>query len=126
MTTVIPQDERATPIGTPTQVANPRRAVIRTVIAAIVGLALVLNPVLGIVIDQLRELAPQFDVPAVVFVWLNGVIVITSGIIGGVTRILAVPGVNEWLARYVPILTAIPLVRVPTPGQIPGRHEAGS
>lgn len=103
-TLVVPND------GVPTQVANPGRATIRTAMAALVGLVLILNPVLTIVIDFLHGLEPQFTVPPVIYAVLNGTILLVTAVIAAITRILAVPGVNEWIKRFLPWLAAIPLV----------------
>ena len=104
-TLVIPND------GVPTQVANPSRAMLRTAVAAIIGLAAVLNPVLAVIVDVLREIDPTVPIPPTVFVFLNGAILFTTAVISGVTRILAIPGVNAWIVRYLPWLAAIPVVK---------------
>lgn len=82
MTTLGPQ---------PTQARHPWRATARTVLAA--GLPLV--PVLPELVDALGLEA---------YAWAGG-IVAAAGVI---TRVLAVPGVNRWLARYAPALAAAP------------------
>lgn len=107
---VIPND------GVPTQVANPSRASLRTAVAAIVGLVLVLNPVLAIVIEVLRSLEPTFAIPPLVYVILNGIILVVTAIITLVTRVLAIPGVNEWIKNYLPWLAAIPVVKADAAG----------
>ena len=75
-----------------TQEAFPVRATIRTIFQAALGF-LVLVPVL---------------------VEASGVPEHTAGVAGAlavsaaVTRIMAIPGVNLWLAKYVPFLAAEP------------------
>ncbi len=75
----------------PTQARHPWRATTRTVIAA----ALPLIPLLPELVDVLGLRA---------YAWAGG-IVAAAGII---TRLLAVPGVNGWLSRWVPALAAAP------------------
>ena len=88
----------------PTQVQHPGHAVARTVLAALVGL-LVLSPAItpGLV-DWAAEnvgILPEWVTPTVV--GINAAVLAATGL---VTRVLAVPGVNAWLERYVPILGA--------------------
>jgi hypothetical protein len=76
---------------TPTQTRHPWRATLRTVVAAGVGLA-TLAPTIAI--------AAHVDtVPAVVQV---------LGVTGAITRVLAAPGVDRWVRRYLPWLAASP------------------
>ena len=77
-----------TPV-TPTQSRHPWRATVRTVIAATLGL-LPLLPVIA-------ATAHVDTVPIVA-----GVLVV----VGTVTRVLAVPAVDNWLRRYLPWLAA--------------------
>lgn len=103
---VIPND------GVPTQVANPGRATLRTVLAVIVGLVLALptiNAVLAALQAYLAE-QTQVDVPAWVWLAVNGSAALVLFISGLITRLLAVPGVNEWVKAHLPALAAIPLV----------------
>jgi hypothetical protein len=80
------------PITTaPTQTRHPWRATARTILAA----ALPLIPLLPELVDVLGLRA---------YAWAGG-IVTAAGII---TRVLAVPGVNAWLARHAPALAAAP------------------
>lgn len=74
-----------------TQSAHPWRATIRTIFAATVAL-LTLLPVIA-------ATAGIEAVPAVA-----QVLVVT----GAVTRVLALPGVEGWLERFVPWLAASP------------------
>jgi len=76
--------------GSATQTRHPWRAVTRTVVAAIIALV----PVL---IGTITELG------------LSGPVVVTAlAVLGGVTRVLAMPVVNRWLEDYVPWLAAEP------------------
>ena len=107
----------------PTQVKHPWRATARTGIAMLVGIASLLSEVL-------TELN------------INGTILggqaLTVAL--GVTRVLALPGVETFLHRYAPWLAAqpkpaepptltqrwpepSPLLRPPPPERTPGRHR---
>lgn len=76
---------------TSTQSQYPWRATARTVFAAIVG-ALSLLPVIAVTAG-VSESAAVVQVIAVT---------------GAVTRVLALPGVNDWLERFVPWLAPVP------------------
>jgi hypothetical protein len=76
---------------TPTQVRRPWRATLRTAFAAFVALA-AMAPVL---VDA-AGLDPA-RLP-----WLAGVLAVCAA----VTRVLALPGVEAWLRRFVPWLAA--------------------
>lgn len=79
------------PVPAPTQTRHPWRATLRTVVAAVVGL-LGLLPVLATVpgVESVPGWSRVIAVAAVV------------------TRILAVPGVDEWLRKFVPVLASEP------------------
>ena len=79
----------------PTQVRRPWRTVVRTVFQALVALA-ALSPVI-------YSAATNAD-PATATGALGGVLVVSAGI----TRVMALPGVNGWLERFVPFLAAEP------------------
>lgn len=99
----------------PTQVAHPRRASLRTAVAAIVGLVLLVNPIALVIIGVLNELLKSgVEIPPSVFVILNAVILITGAIIGGITRILLIPGVNEWITNYIPWLAPVRPIDTPS------------
>lgn len=76
---------------TPTQVAHPARAVIRTLFAAVVGLAALIPVVIA-----------ASGVPTV------GAVAVVLTVCGAVTRVLADPRVNAFLTIYVPWLSAEP------------------
>jgi hypothetical protein len=69
----------------PTQVRHPWRATLRTVVAAL--------PLVPVVVHELGLESVPWVVSAVV-------------VIGGVTRVLAMPAVDGWLRRYLPWLAA--------------------
>src|SRR5205085_4774422 len=78
---------------TPTQVRRPWRSTIRTVFQALVGLAVILP-----IMVQAAGLDPA-SIP-----WLAGVLAIAAA----TTRVMAVPGVEQWLRRFLPFLAAAP------------------
>jgi hypothetical protein len=80
-----------TGIVPPTQTVYPWRATVRTVVAALVALASLLP-----VIATVGDLGAVPGVTQVV------------AVAGVVTRILAIPGVDAWLRRFVPWLAAQP------------------
>ncbi len=86
-----PHVRLAGPGMTPTQVRRPWRATLRTAFAALVALA-AMAPVL---VDA-AGLDPS-RLP-----WLAGVLAVCAA----VTRVLALPGVEAWLRRFVPWLAA--------------------
>lgn len=83
----------------PSQVANPWRAFWRTVWAVglpAFGLVLFVGPmVLQILAEELGAV-----VPAGVTAWLLAAAGVLTALAGAVTRIMALPGVNSWLARF--------------------------
>lgn len=85
-----------------TQTKYPWRAMARTVFQAAVGLA-VLAPVI-------YSAAAQSD-PAEAGGWVGVALVISAGI----TRVMAIPGVNEFLQNYLPFLAAEPKPAVEPP-----------
>lgn len=70
-----------------TQAAHPWRATARTVLAAIIGLA--------ILAPQIVDVLGVGSIP-----WAAG----TLAVIAAVTRVLALPGVIAWTARFLPWL----------------------
>ncbi len=72
------------------------------VLRSIAGSLIVLVPLAnGVAAAAIAYLTAQTDVVVhpVVFVWLNAIVAVTALIIGLVSRIMAVPGVNEFLTR---------------------------
>jgi len=99
--------------GVPTQVANPGRAVVRTLVANLVGL-LVALPTINAALAALQDfLATQtlYELPAWVWVVVNGAAAAFLFVSLLITRLMAVPGINEWVKRYIPALAPIPLVK---------------
>ena len=78
----------------PTQSAHPWRATARTALAFIVAAGVVMPVVLGIVLETLGVYLPPEAVTALR--WIVGLI---GAVSLAVTRIIAIPQVNGWLAR---------------------------
>lgn len=79
--------------GKPTQVAHPWRAVLRTFVAAIVGVAITWLAGVGIDLEALA--------PAITDSLTYGLFTLVTGV---VTGILAHPAVNAWVEKWVPFL----------------------
>ncbi|SCL43414.1 hypothetical protein [Micromonospora aurantiaca (nom. illeg.)] len=89
-----------------TQTRYPWRAVARTTFAAVVALLSLLPTIAAVAgIDAVPLVAQALAVAA------------------AVTRVLAVPGVDDFLRRYLPFLASAPASEVPPP--LP-RRETGS
>lgn len=71
----------------PTQVAHPWRAVARTAFQALVGLCVIIP----VIVDELGI----GHLP-----WVAGAVAVS----GAVTKIMTLPGVEQWIARYLPFL----------------------
>lgn len=85
-----------TPIVAPVEpIWYPAQRVIRTVLAALVVLVPVLNASLPLVAQAFNA----DGVPPEVFALVNGVIAACLVILGVLTRIMAIPGVNAWLIK---------------------------
>ncbi|ROP78339.1 hypothetical protein EDF18_0985 [Frigoribacterium sp. PhB107] len=99
-------DERPALAELGTQIANPVRATVRTVVQALVVLIPLVNIAAGVLIDYLNT-QTDLVVPAWAFLVLNGAVAVTSFVIGLVTRLMATPAVDQALTRYVPWLAAL-------------------
>lgn len=104
-------DERPAAVGTPTQVANPVRTTVRTIVQNLIVLVPLVNAVALVLVGYLQE-QTDLVVPGWAFAVLNGVVLVTGLLIGGVTRIMAIPGVAEWIREKLPWLAAIPVKKV--------------
>ncbi|ALE91808.1 hypothetical protein AOC05_04880 [Arthrobacter alpinus] len=85
-------------VAASTQERNPRSASVRTAFAAAVALFPLLNGILAVIIEVLRPY--DATIPGWVFIWLNGALVAVTVVIMLVTRVMAIPGVNDWLRKY--------------------------
>lgn len=81
-----------------TQERNPRSAVARTVLAAVIALFPLLNGILAATIEALKPY--QVHLPGWVFLFLNAALAVVTVITALATRILAMPGVNDWLRTH--------------------------
>lgn len=109
---VVTDQRQVTPgnFGVATQVANPRRTTWRTFLQAAIGLLIVAVPLANAVLVQVAEfLKTQHDlvVPSWAFVAVNVGIGVSAFIIALVARIMVVPGVAAFIARYLPILAPV-------------------
>ncbi|MDJ1113249.1 hypothetical protein [Microbacterium dauci] len=73
--------------------------VLRTIVQALVVLIPLANGVAAAVAGYLTE-QTSITVSPVVFLILNGVVAVTAVAMGLVARVMAVPGVNAFLARF--------------------------
>lgn len=91
------------------------KRVVRTIVQALVTLVPILN---GLALAASAYLSEQADVtvPAWVFVVLNAVIALTALIMGLVARLMAVPGVNDWLVKIG--LGSVPASAIEAPGVV--------
>lgn len=71
---------------------------LRTFVQTLVVLVPIVNGVAAAVIDYLTTQA-MVAVPSWVFLALNGIVVATALLAGLVARVMAVPGVNDWLVK---------------------------
>lgn len=78
-------------VKTPTQVAHPARATVRTIFQGAIAFAAILPLVIT-----------TAGIPVV------GWAAILIGVAGAVTRIMALPGVESFLENYIPFLAAKP------------------
>lgn len=84
-----------TPAPVSTQEANPANAVARTVFAVILALFPIVNGTLVAVNEW--AVANADMLPGWLFPIVNGALIVAAMIAGLVTKVLAVPGVNDWL-----------------------------
>ena len=80
-----------------TQVEHPWRATLRTGVAVLLGLAVVLPAVWAIIGDELA--AVGWTIPEPVSVVVATVIAAVVAAASIVTRIMAIPQVSDWLTR---------------------------
>lgn len=73
----------------PTQTRHPWRATLRTVAAVVIALL----PALPDIVDAMGLSA---------YAWAAGILAVAAGI----TRVLAIPAVNDVLSRWLPALSA--------------------
>lgn len=86
------------PEGTPTQVAHPGKATLRTAVANAVGVLVVAAVVLPLVSDIVEEELGQY-LPDGWQAWLAGISAAIVALSAAVTRILAIPALQPWLTK---------------------------
>ena len=101
----------------PTQVKYPWRALLRTVLAYIVGAGIVVPAAWVIAQDTLSGyLSPEVITATA---WTVGLIVAVSAF---VTRVIAIPQVNAWLTKLG--VGATPAQAAPKPDKVAAEDEA--
>lgn len=80
---------------TPTQIRRPWRSTVRTAFQALTGLA----PMAPVIYQAATDHDPTLA---------SGAAGVALAISAGVTRVMAIPGVETWLRRFVPFLAAAP------------------
>ena len=83
-------------MSTPTQVRFPLRAMLRTALAVVLALGIVVPLSVEIILDEWAKAAP---VPEGARAWLLGASAAIVAVSAALTRIMAIPTVNEWLSR---------------------------
>ncbi len=76
----------------------PVQRVLRTILQALIVLVPAANALALAIVDYLNT-QTDVTVPGWVFLVLNGVIIGSAFMMGLVARIMAVPGVNDWLTK---------------------------
>lgn len=74
----------------------PTQRALRSIVGALVVLVPLVNGVAAAAIAYLLE-QDHVEISPVVFVWLNAIVAATALVIGLISRIMAVPGVNAFL-----------------------------
>ena len=82
---------------TPTQVAHPWRASLRTAVAVLLGLALVLPIVWAIIGEELEKVG--WAIPEPIGTVVGSIIAAVTVAAAIVTRVMAIPAVSELLTR---------------------------
>jgi len=94
-------------MSTPTQVEYPRRAAIRSGFQAFIGLCAIVPAVVAAALFGVD----MSNAPG----WLVGTLALIVGVAMGVTRVMALPVVNAWIAKHVPWLAAEPMPQPDVP-----------
>ena len=82
---------------TPTQVAHPWRASLRTAVAVLLGLALVLPIVWAIIGEELEKVG--WAIPEPIGTVVGIIIAAITAAAAIVTRVMAIPAVSDWLTK---------------------------
>lgn len=86
---------------TPTQVAYPWTATARTIAQTVAGVIIGASTfIAGFAILAPQFLAAVADIlPREWLLWASGAVATVGALAGAVARIMAIPGVNEWLTK---------------------------
>lgn len=107
-------DAVVTPAPLSTQELNPASAVIRTILQVGVPAFLSLGVLLPEILDVIEKNMPGV-LPEGLRLWLLGAAGVLTGASAAIARIMAIPGVNDFLRQYLPWLA---------PENNVGKHEA--
>lgn len=80
-----------------TQEANPGKAVARTIFAVVVAMFPTVNGILLAVNEWAADNSAHL--PGWLFAALNAALLATALVSGLITKLMAIPGVNEWLRK---------------------------
>ena len=83
-------------MSAPTQVRFPLRAMLRTALAVVLALGIVVPLAVEVILDEWAKAAP---VPEGARAWLLGASAAIVAVSSALTRIMAIPTVNEWLSK---------------------------
>ena len=83
-------------MSAPTQVRFPLRAMLRTALAVILAFGIVVPLAVEIILDEWAKAAP---VPEGARAWLLGASAAIVAVSSALTRIMAIPTVNDWLGK---------------------------
>lgn len=86
--------------------ANQR--VIRTILQVVAGLILAAVLFFGAVATFAPAILAELEaiLPPGAYAWLVGFIAVCAAISGALSKLMAVPGVNDWLSRHTPFGSA--------------------
>lgn len=104
--------------GTPTQVAHPTRTTVRTIVQQLLGWVLAAGVVLPLILTIVQEELGHL-IRDDVMGWLVAAVGVAVAISAAVTRIMAIPRVEEWLSRHLPgLATGVHLEAARTLGPV--------
>lgn len=103
-------------MSTPTQVRFPLRAMLRTALAVILALGIVVPLAVEIILDEWAKAAP---VPEGARAWMLGSSAAIVAVSSALTRVMAIPTVNAWLGRVGMSATPSTTPAVDPPAPLP-------
>lgn len=80
-----------------------KRTALQVGVPAFLFLVVVLPPVIDVIDTELGE-----HLPAGFRLWMTGAAAVLTAVAAAVSRIMALPVVNDWLSRYTPFGTVKP------------------